>query len=178
MTEREAIEVFKELLVFPYEMLDEYDSDINEEQKKALVRVRCAEEMAIGALEEIQQYRGLERELRENYQANVDIKMLVQYFVETIFKGEKHERFCILTNEDADSWYAYKTAKEQGLLHKAPLKNGTPIWFFLYEFDEGPYITSNTYLFGVTEYEIGEIGKKFWLSEAEAEAALAKIKGE
>ena len=65
-------------------------------------------EEAIKALEEIQQYRKIEREIREHYQTNVDIKMIMKYFIETIFKGEKHERFCILTNEDADKWDEYK----------------------------------------------------------------------
>lgn len=60
------------------------------------------------ALEEVQQYHEIESELKEQYHANVDIKMLMNYFIETIFKGEKHDRFCILTNEDADKWEAYK----------------------------------------------------------------------
>ena len=65
-------------------------------------------EMAIQALEEIQQYRAIENELKEKYHANVDIKMLMQHFIETIFKGEKHEGFCILTNEDAKEWEQLK----------------------------------------------------------------------
>lgn len=65
-------------------------------------------EMAIKALEEVQQYRAIESELREQYHANVDIKMVMHYFIETIFKGIKHDRFCVLTNEDADKWEAYK----------------------------------------------------------------------
>ena len=67
-----------------------------------------ADEMAITALIEIQKYREIEMELREKYHANVDIKMLMQHFIETIFKGEKHEGFCILTNEDAEMWDAYR----------------------------------------------------------------------
>ena len=63
----------------------------------------------------------------------------------------------------------YEDLEEQGLLHKASLKNGTPIWRYRYGCDEGIYITSDSYLFGVTEYEIGELGKDFWLSESEAE---------
>lgn len=67
-----------------------------------------AKDESIKALEEVQQYREIESELKEQYHANVDIKMLMNYFIETIFKGEKHDRFCILTNEDADKWEAYK----------------------------------------------------------------------
>ena len=69
----------------------------------------------------------------------------------------------------------YRHLEEQGLLHKAPLKDGTPIWYVLNIFDEVMYVTNTTYLFGVTEYEIGEFGKKFWLSESEAEKALEEM---
>lgn len=65
-------------------------------------------EMAIKALEEIQQYRAIEKELREKYHANVDIGQLMKCFIETIFKGEKHDGFCILTNEDAQMWEKYQ----------------------------------------------------------------------
>ncbi|MDD7637234.1 MAG: hypothetical protein PUJ55_09865 [Clostridiales bacterium] len=85
------------------EKLGEYYSNL-ENCKKEIE----ACEIAIKALEEIQQYRAIEKALKENYQADVCIKMLMQYFIETIFKGEKHERFCILTNEDAEKWDAYK----------------------------------------------------------------------
>lgn len=65
-------------------------------------------DMAIQALEEIQAYRAIETELKDKYHANVDIKGLVQYFIQTIFEGEKHEGFCILTNEDAKMWDEYR----------------------------------------------------------------------
>ena len=64
---------------------------------------------AIKALEEVQQYRAIEKELKERYHANVDIPLLMQHFIETIFEGEKHEGFCILTNEDAKAWEEYQT---------------------------------------------------------------------
>ena len=84
---------------------------------------------------------------------------------------------CEINQKMIDKLGAYEDAEEQGLLHKAPLKNGTLIWYFQYGFDEGPYLTSGTYLYGVTEYEIGEFKKDFWLSEEEAEQALAEMKG-
>ena len=64
--------------------------------------------MAVAALEEIQQYREIEAEIKEQYHANVDIKKLMRYFIETIFKGEKHDGFCILTNEDSKMWEKYR----------------------------------------------------------------------
>lgn len=89
------------------------------------------------------------------------------------YRYYNYEDFQELTNKLAE----YEDAEEQGLLHKAPLKNGTLIWYFQYGFDEGPYLTSGTYLYGVTEYEIGEFKKDFWLSEEEAEQALTEMKG-
>lgn len=65
-------------------------------------------EMAINALKEIQKYRKIEKDLKENYHANVDIPLLMKHFIETVFKGEKHEGFCILTNEDKQTWEEYK----------------------------------------------------------------------
>ncbi len=63
---------------------------------------------AIEAIEEVQQYRAIEKELKERYHANIDIPLLMQHFIETIFEGEKHEGFCILTNEDAKAWEEYQ----------------------------------------------------------------------
>lgn len=68
----------------------------------------------------------------------------------------------------------YKEAEEQGLLHKAPLKNGTPICYLQYSDPEGEYLAHDTYLFGVTEYMLGELGEDVWLTEEEATAALRK----
>ena len=58
--------------------------------------------------DELDAYKVIDTELKEKYNANVDIKMLMQYFIETIFEGEKHEGFRILTNEDAKMWDAYQ----------------------------------------------------------------------
>ena len=66
-------------------------------------------EMAVKALEEIQQYRAIEKGLKERYHANVDIPLLMHHFIETVFEGEKHEGFCLLTNEDAKAWDEYKS---------------------------------------------------------------------
>lgn len=69
----------------------------------------------------------------------------------------------------------YEDLEEQGLLHIAPLKDGTPI--FVIEEDwvfDGieRYITKTSYLHGVTEYEIGELNKDYWLAYEEAEKVL------
>ncbi len=62
----------------------------------------------IKALEEVQKYRTIEKDLKERYHANVDIPLLMHHFIETVFEGEKHEGFCLLTNEDAKVWEEYK----------------------------------------------------------------------
>ena len=64
--------------------------------------------MAINALEEVQKFRKIEKDLKERYHANVDIPLLMHHFIETVFEGEKHEGFCLLTNEDAKVWEEYK----------------------------------------------------------------------
>ena len=64
--------------------------------------------MAINALEEVQKYRKIEKDLKERYHANVDIPLLMHHFIETVFEWEKHEGFCLLTNEDAKVWEEYK----------------------------------------------------------------------
>ena len=64
--------------------------------------------MAINALEEVQKYRKIEKDLKERYHTNVDIPLLMHHFIETVFEGEKHEGFCLLTNEDAKVWEEYK----------------------------------------------------------------------
>ena len=96
MTENEAVEYLQNR----YLVVGSLANPPQEECEKHNAVV----EVAIKALEEIQQYREIEREIKEHYQANVDIKMIMKCFIETIFKGEPHEHFYVLTNEDADKW--------------------------------------------------------------------------
>lgn len=37
----------------------------------------------------------------------------MHHFIETVFEGEKHEGFCLLTNEDAKVWEEYKAIGTQ-----------------------------------------------------------------
>ena len=100
MTENEAIEELK--------------YDCNELGKAIPCDTSCGKSfenayaMAINALEEVQKYRKIEKDLKERYHANVDIPLLMHHFIETVFEGEKHEGFCLLTNEDAKVWEEYK----------------------------------------------------------------------
>lgn len=99
MKENEAIEVLKDFGKQVSVKADgAYQSTIGEK----------ACDIAIKALKEIQKYRKIEKDLKENYHANVDIPLLMKHFIETVFKGEKHEGFCILTNEDKEAWEAYR----------------------------------------------------------------------
>jgi len=100
MTENEAIEVLKDFGKQVSVKADgAYQSTIGEK----------ACNVAIKALKEIQKYRKIEKDLKENYHANVDIPLLMKHFIETVFKGEKHDGFCILTNEDKEEWEEYRT---------------------------------------------------------------------
>lgn len=65
-------------------------------------------EVAVKALEDVQKYRKIEKDLKERYHANIDIPLLMHHFIETVFEGEKHEGFCLLTNEDREAWEEYK----------------------------------------------------------------------
>lgn len=65
-------------------------------------------DVAIKALEDVQKYRKIETDLKERYHANIDIPLLMHHFIETVFEGEKHEGFCLLTNEDREAWEEYK----------------------------------------------------------------------
>jgi hypothetical protein len=60
----------------------------------------------------------------------VDVTKLIHYFCETIFEGEQHQGFCILTNEDAEKWKelnAIGTVEElQALKEKSVAKK--PRW--------------------------------------------------
>lgn len=89
MTENEAVEMFRKLLDVPCEMIVEYDSVLTKDKYRELVKIRCAEEMAISALEEVQQYRaigtvkGYERAIQisiENYNLCREYKAKVQEF--------------------------------------------------------------------------------------------------
>ncbi len=77
-------------------------------------------EMAIKALDEVQKYRKIEKDLKERYHANVDIPLLMHHFIETVFEGERHEGFCLLTNEDREAWEEYRAigAPEECLRNK------------------------------------------------------------
>ena len=70
----------------------------------------------------------------------------------------------------------YKDLEEQGLLHKAQLKNGTPIYVLQCDWDDNYAVHEECYVYGVTEYLIGEINKDWWLTKEEAEAKLKKLK--
>lgn len=96
MTKNEAIEKLNML----NDALNEQRFDADESSE--------ALQIAIEALEEVQQYREIEKELKEHYHANVDMSLLMQHFMDIVFKGNKHEGFVLLTNEDAKLWEEYK----------------------------------------------------------------------
>lgn len=72
----------------------------------------------------------------------------------------------------------YEDLEEQGLLHKAEIKDGTPIWYIASLADGEPFLMKSSYIYNVTEYEVGSLEKDFWLSEEEAEAILKELENE
>jgi hypothetical protein len=68
---------------------------------------------------------------------------------------------------------AYEDAEEQGLLHKAPVIDGTRIYVIMDDpINEFQYIYEDSYLHGYTEYGIGEINNDWFLAREAAEAAM------
>ena len=61
----------------------------------------------------------------------------------------------------------YEEAEEQGLLHIAPLPNGTPIYLWQENDNEEWFIYKDSYLYGVSEYYHGKLGEGFFISEEE-----------
>lgn len=124
MTENEAIETLT----------------LSETEKKIFPMLAPVYEVAVKALEDVQKYRKIEKDLKEHYHANVDIPLLMHHFIETVFEGEKHEGFCLLTNEDREAWEEYKAIGTPEECRKAMEKqkpkkviNNTPtdddIWY-------------------------------------------------
>lgn len=105
MTENEAIKILKTDSCNGCAQYENSPVDC----KYGACKVAEATRAAIEALKEIQQYRAIEKELKEHYHANVDIPLLMHHFIETVFEGEKHDGFCILTNEDREAWEEYKS---------------------------------------------------------------------
>ena len=82
--------------------------------------------------------------------------------------------------EDLAEVVRYRELEKAGLLHISPLKDGTSIYVIVEDFvdfgEKERYITKTSYLHGVTEYEIGEFNKDYWLTLKEAEKALSTNK--
>ena len=68
-------------------------------------------------------------------------------------------------------------AECEGRLHIAPIADGTTIWYFAEDEDNITNIYESTYLYGVCEYHIGELGENVFLTQEEAEKAFAEREG-
>ena len=67
----------------------------------------------------------------------------------------------------------YEDLEEQGLLHKAPVPNGTFIYVVRYNnWCEENFIDAIEYIHGLTENLLGEMNKDWFLTEEEAEQKL------
>lgn len=74
-----------------------------------------------------------------------------------------------LLNMACESEYLreYQQLAEQGLLHKAPLPNGTPIYLWQTNDVDEWFVYEDSYLYGVSEYYHGKLGEDFFISEEE-----------
>ena len=89
--------------------------------------------------------------------------------------SDEEEKQEILLNI-AKKLAAYENLEERGLLHKAPIPNGTIIYAIMEDsIDDfaddvyGDVILTDAYIYGHTESMYGEFGKDWFLSEKEAE---------
>lgn len=72
----------------------------------------------------------------------------------------------------------YKNLEEQGRLHIAPIPEGTEIYVPFSGLDETELeddIFKTTYMYGLTEFENGEMNKDWFLTKEEAEKALEGV---
>ena len=107
---QESAKLLTELAMMPPERFaqkTEYWSKYYQNLDNTVKEIQSCD-TAIRALEKVQKYEAVENELKEKYHANIDIQTFMKYFIETVFENTKHDRFCLLTNEDHDAWDKYR----------------------------------------------------------------------
>lgn len=92
---------------------------------------------------------------------------------------EKDKDIDAYDGDPIDKLAEYEDLEEQGLLHKAPLKNGTPIWVVVDDYvDEELYLICESYQYGYSEYMYGEYNQNFFKSKEQAEEMIKELNGE
>ena len=82
------------------------------------------------------------------------------------------------THDLAKKLADYEDAEDNGLLHTAPLKNGTPIYRIQESVEDmnSCEVVKDSYLYNVTEYLHGEMDKDWFVDENKANEVAAKWK--
>lgn len=65
---------------------------------------------------ELEEYHKMEKILSEHYGCNLNLIEFAESWIKAMIareKGDKHYRFCVLSNEDYDEWKEYKRLKEK-----------------------------------------------------------------
>lgn len=122
---------------------------------------------------EWEKYLEAKEEIESKSGKSLDIIRLVHYFLDTIFNGEKHDKFCVLTNEDADKWDEYCKLNEQGLLLKLPCER---VWFICDKGSKYATIMSKS-IYDLELYQIEEIDLKehYFSTREKAEEKLREL---
>lgn len=99
------------------------------------------------------------------------------YWNEVTKRYEVNDNGTIHAGSITDKLASYEDAEEQGLLHKAPVPNGTPIFILNDEDDEFigdtfEPILETSYLHGYTEFAYGELDNGWYLTREDAEKTL------
>lgn len=117
--------------------------------------------------------RGIENELKAFKYTKLTPEEIKDH--KEMFEAYRH----VCGGKSPEEIKALIDADEQGLLHKAPVPNGTDIYYIyepdeIYEPDMPICIVHDIYNYGITEYQYGELDKNWFLSE---EAARQVLKG-
>ena len=107
-----------------------------------------------------------------NKLSNELLDEVISNLTEDVRDLKKHDKNDMLTT--ATSWLIfleelkeYRQLEEQGLLHKASLPNGTPIYYWQQNEDDEWFVFKDSYLHGVTEFFQGKYEKDFFATEEE-----------
>lgn len=93
--------------------------------------------------------------------------------------GIRYTRHNIYEEDVVEKLAEYEELEEQGLLHKAPLKNGTLIWIVVDDYvDEEAYLICESYQYGYSEYMYGKYNEDFFENKEQAEKMIKGLNGE
>ena len=128
------------------------------------------------AIKKLAKYENLEEKLEKVYG---ECDGLLETAVDSLLRHEGAEigtpaKARLLTDEDVDEWFAYKEAKEQGLLVKLPIKPGDTFWELCREHMIPTIYPRTAHTFSHCFYCLDHLGDFTFVTEDAAKEALEK----